>query len=547
MRTPEHVQRHFCYGCATSTILSWSVWFDPAASLNSVLKNSAFSILVYATVWAASYTLHQLVHAVLSIGSVACAAAHDIKKTSQHRKLMFVCSIILTIWNMWSVMSQAATSPEDSLLPDSMPVGTLPVIAKSSLTTKGSVMIQQALKVSYAEHSAGTASATSLSTGQFSVLPALPLGSVQVFRGEFDLRGNRSCALNNQFTSKILMKTCSSPIMEARHELLQLKVNMHLDARDLLQAAFREAWGKQPPSVDLYLRLGCHDGGLQKIAPLVQSIELFWPSFLGKVVVVMDDAPQQVHDIVPRDSVHQYEFHTEVLPDHIPTKASSQYSYMHADLHCNATYIVVLQSDTVLLSPVLPSLLFTGFGSQQERVRLVRHQQEQENDSGNRVVVMPIAFRTDTLSNWRNSASRPDGCLAARMPRLLSETFCWTCEVGSWIEQSPEELSKYEVIRPTRKSEKGCDPKRHQPVYRGIHASLYESLSMDLVIGGLCKSLGPKRLPQCERIVGKTARATGVALAAKPCTSNSYDFERLVSHAEKILASSPLGARPRSL
>jgi hypothetical protein len=61
------------------------------------------------------------------------------------------------------------------------------------------------------------------------------------------------------------------------------------DSFDLFGRVLRLAWGESPPSVDLFVRGGCH--GKMEMDILWESLLYFWPRHLGKIVFVVD-----VHD-----------------------------------------------------------------------------------------------------------------------------------------------------------------------------------------------------------------------------------------------------------
>ena len=99
----------------------------------------------------------------------------------------------------------------------------------------------------------------------------------------------------------------------------------------LIDRTLREAWGPTPPRIDLFLRAGC--GAATELQMLYPSIELFWPSFLGEVVVVLDDGDQETPEVV--------------LPPHIQKSEQS----------CN---LILLICSMARLLRLLTSLLHAG-------------------------------------------------------------------------------------------------------------------------------------------------------------------------------------------
>ena len=74
---------------------------------------------------------------------------------------------------------------------------------------------------------------------------------------------------------------------------------------DFINRILEIAWGSNPPSVDLYLRSGCH--GFMEMKYLFESIELFWPRFLGSVVVVLDAGDQFIpNHLLAKNPTHHY-------------------------------------------------------------------------------------------------------------------------------------------------------------------------------------------------------------------------------------------------
>jgi hypothetical protein len=91
---------------------------------------------------------------------------------------------------------------------------------------------------------------------------------------------------------------------------------------------------------------------------LVRSIQIFWPRFLGKVVLVLD--PPDVHTwhfVVPREDAHQWEVRFEHTPT-MKARIFNQYSYLNLDRQSTADAIVTIDSDCLFFTPVTPSLLF---------------------------------------------------------------------------------------------------------------------------------------------------------------------------------------------
>ena len=79
--------------------------------------------------------------------------------------------------------------------------------------------------------------------------------------------------------------------------------------KDAIQRALRAAWGPDPPHIDLYFRAGC--GATTEIAYLLPTVELFWPEFLGEVIIALDAGNNASIDFFFTTRLAQY---TAVVP-----------------------------------------------------------------------------------------------------------------------------------------------------------------------------------------------------------------------------------------
>jgi hypothetical protein len=133
--------------------------------------------------------------------------------------------------------------------------------------------------------------------------------------------------------------------------------------QDAIQRSLRLAWGPDPPQIDLYFRAGC--GAVAEMAYLLPTIELFWPEFLGEVIIALDAGNNaSLESFLPhnwRTTKQSYRLVYEDVPC-LPPRIFNQVSYLNLDMHSRAQYIVTIDSDCVLHTPVTPDLLFDERG-----------------------------------------------------------------------------------------------------------------------------------------------------------------------------------------
>ena len=71
---------------------------------------------------------------------------------------------------------------------------------------------------------------------------------------------------------------------------------------EVIERTLREAWGPLPPRVDLIVRAGC--GAADELQLLYPTLELFWPSFLGDVILVLDAGDDALLDMLTPPNAH---------------------------------------------------------------------------------------------------------------------------------------------------------------------------------------------------------------------------------------------------
>jgi hypothetical protein len=220
---------------------------------------------------------------------------------------------------------------------------------------------------------------------------------------------------------------------------------------DLIQTRLRNAWkDKLGTSVDLYVRSGCVT--LEWLIWMLQSAEIFFPNFLGKIIVVLDsnDDFSAKHVLqFAETSNHSIVIKFEDVPC-MPPRVFNQLSYFNAWRWSNAEYIVTIDSDCVFHTPVTPSLLFkdgksilpTSYhfqpGMWDQWVKYYTHYDI--NPPGHSMITQPVTFRRDTLKNYWTFIHKIHGKslydVIADMHSKFKPgsfgNFCWMCQISSY-------------------------------------------------------------------------------------------------------------------
>ena len=290
--------------------------------------------------------------------------------------------------------------------------------------------------------------------------------------------------------------------------------------QDAVQRALRAAWGPDPPQVDLYFRAGC--GATTEMAYLLPTIELFWPEFLGEVIIALDAGNNATLDFfLPpnwRHTRQSYRFVYEDTPCMIG-RIFDQVSYLNLDMHSRAQYIVTFDSDCALHSPVTPDLLFDDRGK-----LLLPHTNYFQRDSWkppveyftgantyvtHTMVSQPVSFARNTFAAFRLwTASRKGGeCYFDTVTRFSNEepadikqAFCWMCQLGTFLQTTEQTLEQYNMANLDNP---------HGTLYQrfAIHTTSdrnegddeYNKSSRRVVSEGLCRVLG-YALPACSSV-----------------------------------------------
>ena len=206
------------------------------------------------------------------------------------------------------------------------------------------------------------------------------------------------------------------------------------------------AWGSHPTSIDLYVRAGC--SGMMELRHLFDSIELFWPRFLGSVVLVLDVGDEVIlRYLLPARAHHHYVIAYEHQPC-LPGRVFNQYSHLNLDRHCTADYVVTIDSDTVFHSPVTPDLIFRHGRIILPSSRIfekdvwrssVNAMLDAGSYDGHCMTTQPLVFARTTFPTFRKWFYESKGVcyedrLAAMSPKEYPK-FCWMCQLGTYLER----------------------------------------------------------------------------------------------------------------
>lgn len=283
---------------------------------------------------------------------------------------------------------------------------------------------------------------------------------------------------------------------------------------DFIDRVLRKAWGPRPPSIDLYLRAGC--GAATELQYFFMTTELFWPRFLGNILVVLDYGDERVvKDLIPtlRNPRHSY----RVVYEHAPCMKGrffNQYSYLTLDRHSTAEYVVTIDSDCAFHAPVTPDLVFNNetllivptskvfqdcfWGANQLHFTGVNM-----GRWGHSMITQPVNFRVDTFRPFREWVESKFG--ESYEERLASwvhkggagDSYCWMCQLSTYI--GYQNITGYDL----HVVEERADPY----VRYSIHVTWesprgYRKAVEDAINQGLCLAFGTGVFPGCKNDTG---------------------------------------------
>ena len=304
-----------------------------------------------------------------------------------------------------------------------------------------------------------------------------------------------------------------------------------------IQRGLRAAWGTDPPHIDLYFRAGC--GAVGEIAQLLPTVELFWPEHIGEVIIALDAGNNQTLEyFLPprwRATRQSYRLVYEDVPC-LPGRTFNQVSYLNLDAHSRAQYVVTIDSDCAFHSPVTPDLLFDD-----SRHLLLPHSRNFQRGAWNKsvefftgagtfsshtMVSQPVAFARETFPAFRawmlehhgtcyfdavarfHTDSPPIGILAdllrvfamRKKEHLVRSSFCWMCQLGTFMQVSGRTLSSYNMVDLDDDSGQVYQRMAIHGTYDADETGDFVSSARRAVREGLCRVLGQATLPDCASV-----------------------------------------------
>lgn len=281
-------------------------------------------------------------------------------------------------------------------------------------------------------------------------------------------------------------------------------------AGEFTQRVLRKAWGSTFPVVDLYVRAS-RESALA-LRYLWKTVDLFWPSFLGEIVLVVDVGDEAyVNALLPHVRAHNF----HVVYEHANCISSAlyiPYSYLNLHRRTQAEYVVAVDSNSLFIRPVTPDVLFSL-----ERLPIFS---QNLGDVSNQ----PVLVRPQTLveyAEWVKLHRPASGCLEKEVSALYRlgsgeganpKPFCWQCQVAHFLANT--NTTQYRVLgRPAT------------PFAVNSPQSAVET-----TLQGLCRHLGSKVFDECYLV----ARSLGTNQ-----TEDKTRLDRVVAAAmeEKLLLS----------
>lgn len=222
---------------------------------------------------------------------------------------------------------------------------------------------------------------------------------------------------------------------------------------EFVQDVMRNAWGPHPPKIDLYVRAG--SAASYELQWFWTSVELYWPTFLGRVILVLDKGDDvNLAWLVPARTNHSVLVAYEPVPN-MNGRIFNQVSYLNLDRYSSAEYVVTMDSDCAFIRPVTPDALFDSAG----KLILVKNKLFQATDwnrdqefftgvsdteYGHSMTTQPIAFKVSSFNSYRDFIQNTYGyCHEQRVVEFIRSGlatpppngwFCWMCQLSVFLE-----------------------------------------------------------------------------------------------------------------
>jgi hypothetical protein len=221
---------------------------------------------------------------------------------------------------------------------------------------------------------------------------------------------------------------------------------------EYMNRLLKYAWGRNPPRIDLYVRTGCK--GLGYLSALLQSVELFWPRFLGDILIVLDYNDQPIIDRLFRKLKYLSRHSVKIIYEHNPCftgRVFNQYSYVHFEQYSTAEYTVTIDSDCALMRPFVPDVLFVEH-SKKVRYFVSKYAQRmwfglqefitkvKPGKYGHGMIVQPVTVINKSLKPFREWIAKQHNlpCYEDVISLVLNKwentrnigVYCWMCQLS---------------------------------------------------------------------------------------------------------------------
>ncbi|KAH9254118.1 hypothetical protein BASA81_007993 [Batrachochytrium salamandrivorans] len=304
---------------------------------------------------------------------------------------------------------------------------------------------------------------------------------------------------------------------------------------EFTQRVLHKAWGSTYPVIDLYVRAS-RESALT-LRYLWKTVDLFWPSFLGEIILVMDVGDEAYADaLLPHVRLHNF----HVVYEHVNCMSSGlfiPYSYLNLHRRTQAEYVVAIDSNSLFIRPVTPNVLFSlerlpifsqSLGALSAKANISPDFQDKlERD----IVSQPVLLKPQTLleyAEWVKLHRPTSECLEKEVSAFYRlgngsgahlKPFCWQCQIAQFlINTNTTEYSLFE----------------QSATQFAINSP---QTAEEIILQGLCQHLGNKVFDECYSVV----RSSGNNLA-----EDKAKLDRVVTAAmEDKLLLSPLGIHHR--
>lgn len=281
---------------------------------------------------------------------------------------------------------------------------------------------------------------------------------------------------------------------------------------EYLQQVLKRAWGEDPPMIDFYVRAGCR--GATELGYLFRTVALFWPAYLGDLIIVLDWNDKENVDLLVNRQVLK-DFSVHVVFEHqpcLPGRLFNQYSYLNLYRQSTAEFVVTIDSDCALHRPVTPDVLFNSQGqlllptntlfqpSQWHKPQMYFTEID-ELEWGHVMVSQPIAFKTESFQQFFDyiKVKREGKCYEQLLaefyvkyqPRLTF--YCWMCQLGAYVAHYNK--SGYDVLVTNKRPREPYLRYAVHLSYERPRKSTYYAAVRQSVTEGLCFWFGEQVFP----------------------------------------------------